>query len=173
MPMKNAKRLAVATAVVLAAGAPATAQIAKFHLLTPALPGSVKVERISSAEDVLAGFVEKTASMAAAPSASLGQMRAAASIVAGAGQDIGIDESNASGSDVLSEVASRNRPMGQEPMPRPEWPVLASASEQGHAPTLTSRPEMERQVIVKTRTKTPRSGAKIKKGKHWSVGVFR
>lgn len=173
MYMKNARRLAVATALAFAAGAPASAQIAKFHLLPPALPGAVKVERIAAAEDALAGFGEKSAPRAGAQAASLAQMRAATSIVAGAGQDIGPGESAASDSDVLSAIASRNRPMGLAPMPRPQGPVLASAAGQSLVPTLTPRPEVGRQVIVKTRTKTPRDGNKIKKGRLWSIGVFR
>ena len=81
------KRLMMAGALAALAASPVSAQIAKFHLTTPALPGAVTLDRIAS-DDALGDFLGSTGEMNQERAASLSEMREAETISAAAGQEI-------------------------------------------------------------------------------------
>ncbi|MBY6046751.1 hypothetical protein [Vannielia litorea] len=179
MTAKFAKPLVAVTAMSLALAAPASAQIAKFHFIAPAVPGLVKLDQINSTENALAEFVGATSSMSKEGAASLEEMRSAEDISATASQEI---DSGANGNDGPGRgqenagVSTGGNDDGgrtnlPKPVSRPE--VVAAADDDRAAFPVTGRPTTERQVIVRTRTKSPRGGSKIKAGSMWSVGQFR
>ena len=164
------KRLMMAGALAALAASPVSAQIAKFHLTTPALPGAVTLDRIAS-DGVLGDFLGSTGEMNQERAASLEEMREAETISAAAGQEIDDDRTD----DVrgliggLLDLGERDDNEGT-PQDRP---VIAAVDNEEGAPSVAPRPTFDRQVIVRTRTKTPRGGSKIKTGTIWSVGEFR
>ncbi len=176
MTQKYLKPVLAVAAMSMALAAPATAQIAKFHVMTPALPGLLKADRISSPEEALSEFLGSTDRMSEEKSASLGQMREAESIVSATGQEL---ETSGDDGDFLDDRLGRNLDRGDSgngvvpPPARPE--MIAAADNAGNGLGVISRPDANRQsqVVIKTRTKGPRGGAKIKSGAVWSVGEFR
>jgi len=160
------KRLMMAGALAALAASPVSAQIAKFHLTTPALPGAVTLDRIASAA-ARGVFHGSTGEMNQERAASLSEMRGSNDIVARDSQDIRDD----GGNDLLGSTdAGTDDHDGNRGIPR-DRPVMASAEPVDDLPDLNT--EVDRQVIVRTRTKTPRGGSKIKTGTIWSVGEFR
>ncbi|SIN84752.1 hypothetical protein [Vannielia litorea] len=172
MTVKFVKPMMAAAAVSMVLVAPASAQIAKFHVMAPAIPGLSKLDRISSSDDAASEFLGSTGDMAKETSASLSEMRESEEIVAR--EDQQIDDSTRQDDRVADRAPSDSNGGGNDgeritpPLPRPD---LLAAADLGT--TVTTRPETGKQVIVRTRTKSPRGGSKIKTGAIWSVGEFR
>ncbi|MCO6382630.1 MAG: hypothetical protein JXQ91_00320 [Vannielia sp.] len=166
MTVKFVMPLGAVAAMSMALVAPASAQIAKFHVMAPAIPGLVQLDRISSADEAQSDFVGSTASMDEGKSASQQQMRDSEDVVAGRNEGISPNEG---GDDSVLDTLFGG--VYQKPPARPEGPQMAAIDAEPAA--IASRPETGRQVIVRTRTKSPRGGSKIKTGSLWSVGEFR
>ncbi|QDC09177.1 hypothetical protein FHY55_07955 [Oceanicola sp. D3] len=174
MTVKFVKPFVAVAAMSMGLAAPATAQIAKFHVMTPTVPGMLKVDKISAGDDALADFVGSTGQMAGQKSASLGDMRAAESIIAGTGQEIERDDEEGTGTLEQLAQAFDGGNDNEETPTRPSQPVAQeSSNDEHHDIPIVSRPEIERPVIVRTRASSPRGGAKINSGAMWSVGQFR
>ena len=164
------KTTLVACALTAALATPGLAQIAKFHVMAPAVPSAGLIKKTSS-DDIVGAFVGNTVEMKESRAASLDEMREAAPITASASEPVDANGEDrlgvqtASTSRISTEVGNPGGPKGEN-----------AGSEEVALGTLAMpepRPTFERQVIVRTRTKGTRSGSKIRTGGYWSVGEFR
>ncbi|MBS8227989.1 hypothetical protein [Vannielia litorea] len=173
MTQKYLKTFVALSAMTMVLAAPATAQIAKFHMMTPAMPGLTKADRIASDEEGVADFLGATTEMSEKEAASLSEMRDAESVFAGTGEDNG--RSDGPLADSIDELFANDvrADDGGEVRPPSRPDIFASADDFDGDIPIASRPEAGRQVVVKTRTKSPRGGSKIKPRALWSVGEFR
>lgn len=164
MSDKIVKKMIAAGAVSALFASPAAAQIARFHLMTPALPSGGLLQKTAS-EDEANDFVGSTFSMADEKSASLSDMRDSRSITGAANEDVVSDTDDTLGRDQTTDQARGNTRDDGDSW-RSERLALGTPVE--------PRPEIDRQVIVRTTTtKSPRGSSKIRTGQYWSVGEFR
>jgi len=164
------KNTLVACALTAALATPGLAQIAKFHVLAPAVPSAGLMNKTSS-DDIAGAFVGSTVEMNEARAASLSEMRDATAITASASESLDANGEDRMGvqsapaARISAEIGGPGKPQGD-----------SADHEEVALGTLAMpepRPTFERQVVVPTRTKGPRGGSKIRTDGYWSVGEFR